>query len=35
VLTSHTLWPFIGYRLVLAALLAWALVSKTAIVPAG
>jgi undecaprenyl-diphosphatase len=25
VLTSHTLWPFIAYRLALAALLAWSL----------
>lgn len=26
-LGSHTLWPFIGYRLILASLLAWALAS--------
>ena len=26
-LTSHTLWPFIAYRIVLAGLLAWALAS--------
>ena len=27
ILTSHTLWPFIAYRLALAGLLAWALAS--------
>jgi undecaprenyl-diphosphatase len=26
-LGSHTLWPFIGYRLILASLLAWTLAS--------
>ena len=31
-LTSHTLWPFIAYRLALAGLLAWSLAS--ALVPA-
>jgi len=35
VLTSHTLWPFIGYRIALAALLVWTLAVKTAIVTAG
>jgi undecaprenyl-diphosphatase len=30
VLTSHTLWPFIAYRLALAALLAWSLASGLA-----
>ncbi len=29
VLTSHTLWPFILYRLVLAALLVWSLTAAT------
>jgi undecaprenyl-diphosphatase len=29
VLTSHTLWPFILYRLALAALLAWSLTAAT------
>ena len=32
-LTSHTLWPFIAYRLVLAGLLAWSLASG--LVPAA
>ena len=27
ILTSHTLWPFIAYRIALAGLLAWALLS--------
>jgi undecaprenyl-diphosphatase len=30
VLTSHTLWPFIAYRLALAALLAWSLAAGLA-----
>jgi undecaprenyl-diphosphatase len=32
-LTSHTLWPFIAYRLALAALLAWSL--QAGLVPAA
>jgi uncharacterized protein (DUF2062 family) len=32
-LTSHTLWPFIAYRLALAGLLAWSLASG--LVPAA
>lgn len=32
-LTSHTLWPFIGYRLILAGLLVWACLPQP--VPGG
>ncbi|MFN6190857.1 MAG: undecaprenyl-diphosphatase UppP [Planctomycetia bacterium] len=35
ILTSHTLWPFILYRLALAALLAWSLTAATALPSAG
>ena len=35
VLTSHTLWPFILYRLALAAILAWSLTAATALPSAG
>jgi undecaprenyl-diphosphatase len=33
-LTSHTLWPFIGYRLVLVGFLAWWLAAGSGVVPA-
>jgi len=35
VLTSHTLWPFIAYRVALAGLLAWTMLGWAAAVPAG
>jgi hypothetical protein len=33
-LTGHTLWPFIVYRLGLAVLLVWWLATRVAVVPA-